>query len=410
MEGKTISWTKKEVSKILDILHIPNEEWNGELNLGKTEKQILSQEDIKRILKEFCLLGSDGTTAKISENDSNTPIIVSGSIVIWGIEDNKTNTISYDNRIVIPGFNRLSHSTLRTILELRSALCILLARKLKSTQCHSCPFNNYGCQWQHKDFKPWEHFKGKKSVAIFDLPIIFSFVASLPTIDKDNREYLLRNIQLCFEVIRNYNLPVIFISQKSVLRIVSDELTSELDAAIDSLDTRAKALLDMISESINPSIGTLQTLVNLSQEMKNKFFTDYDLLAEWLENIGSPSPIFKVKPAKYNNHWEDLKFHYFSWGYQEFYSEDWVYFPSSWIRIGYSPALTPTLAHYIICLDMVLGMGHSISLTMAHTACNMHKHYHSKILVEYYNQQRPDKYKLGTNLKNINKWRLMSNG
>lgn len=409
MQEKTFSWTKEEVSKILDILGIPREEWNSKLNLGKTEKQILSQEDIKKIIQDFCFVGSDGTTARISENDSDTPIIVSGSVVIWGTEDNKTNTISYDNRMVIPGFNRLSHSTLRTILELRAALCVLLTRNLKTTRCHKCPFNNYGCQWQHKEFMPWKHFNGKKAVAIFDLPVIFSFVKSLPTIDKENRDFLLKNIQLCFEDIKEFKLPVLFVSQKSVLRVVSDELTSELDAAINSLDTRAKALLDMISETTNPSVSTLPTLVNLSREIKEKYFTDYDLLTEWLENIGSPSPIFNVRPAEYNNHWKDLKFHYFSWGYQEFYSGDWVYFPSSWIRIGYSPALTPLMAHYIICLDMVLGMGHSISLTLAHTACNMHKHYHSKILIEYYNEKRPDKYKLGTNLKNINKWRLMSN-
>jgi len=87
----------------------------------------------------------------------------------------------------------------------------------------------------------------------------------------------------------------------------------------------------------------------------------------------------------------------------------WIYFPSTWVRVGYSPALDPVTAHKIICLEMMLGKGHSVSLTLAHISCNLYKIHGSKLLLEFYNKNRPDKYKLGRSVKDINKWRLMKN-
>jgi hypothetical protein len=56
---------------------------------------------------------------------------------------------------------------------------------------------------------------------------------------------------------------------------------------------------------------------------------------------------------------------------------------------------------------MMLGKGHSISLTLAHLACNLYKEKYLQILPAYLNKNRPDKHKIGFSTKAMNKWRLM---
>lgn len=412
MINMEIIFTQKKLKELLTILEISYLEWNGSLRLGRTEKELLSNNELIELSEQFCYLGSDGTTAKVARNEAGSPTYISGSLVLWGLNGVETNVYEYSQKIVIDHSNIFSHSTIRTVLEIRAALCILISRKFKSRRCSECPFNALGCQWQNEGFRPWEHFNGKQLVAILDLPIIFTFIKTLPTLDADNRDFLLTNIKTCFSDIRRYDLPVIFVSQKSTLKNVVDDLASELDESINSIDVKAKSLLNLINEgqsSISLKKG-LPILAEISSKMRYKYFSDYDLLEDWLSNIASPSPIFQVKPSLYNNDWEELKFHYFTWGYQEYYENKWVYFPSTWVRIGYSPTLTPAQAHYIACLDMILGKGHSISLTMAHTACNMFKDNYTKLLVDFYNEKRPEKYKLGKNIKDLNKWRFMKNG
>ncbi len=408
MEFAKIKFTQEKLRKLFKILEIPFREWDGELTLGKTEMSLLSNDILKELADTTCLLGSDGTTAKVSKNEARSPVLVSSSVVLWGIEENKTKTYKYDQRLVIDGYDRLSHSTLRTILEIRLALCVLITRKLKTTMCKDCPINNYGCQWQGKKFEPWKHFSGKQMVAIFDLPVIFAFIRSLSTLDAENRTFLLDNLKSSFADIRKYELPVIFVSQKSTLKNVIEDISSELDEVINSVDAKAKEVINIIKEKKVSHQG-LPILVKISDKMKERFFTDYELLEEWMKYIATPSPVFNVKPSEYNDNWDQLKFHYFTWGYQEYYDGKWIYFPSTWIRIGYSPALSPTKAHLLMCMDMILGKGHSISLTMAHTACNLYKKSYCKLLVEHYNKKRPDQYKLGKSIKDLNKWRLMKN-
>lgn len=409
MEKIKYIFTQKNLEELLDILKIPFVEWNGTLSLGKTESELLSNDELLKISETFCFIGSDGTTAKIAKNEADSPTYISASLIMWGVDSIETKTYEFNQRLVIDHTRILSHSTIRTVLEIRSALCILISRKFKSRRCEDCPFDRSGCQWQNDNFKPWQYFTNKRLVAILDLPVIFAFIKTLPTLDSDNRDYLLTNLRKCFENIRKYELPVIFVSQKSTLKIVIENLASELDEAINSIDNRAKSLLELIAESQKAELNSisLPILVEIRNRMKNKFFSDYDLLEKWLEGIATPSPVFIVKPSEYNNDWGDLKFHYLTWGYQELYNNELIYFPSSWIRIGYSPALTPVEAHKIFCIDMILGKGHSISLTMAHTACNMYKRSYTRVLIDFYNESRPEKYKLGKNIKDLNKWRFM---
>ncbi|KKN15202.1 hypothetical protein LCGC14_0988420 [marine sediment metagenome] len=409
MEKLKSIFSRENLEELLDILKIPFVEWNGSLTLGKTESGLLSNDELLKISETFCFIGSDGTTAKVAKNEPDSPTYISAGLIMWGIDNNETKTYEFNQRLVIDHTKILSHSTIRTILEIRTALCILISRKFKSRRCANCPFDQSGCQWQNDSFKPWQYFTDKRLVAILDLPVIFTFIKTMPTLDSDNRDYLLTNIRKSFEDIRKYELPVIFVSQKSTLKNVIKDLASELDEAINSIDNRAKSLLELITESqeVELTSNSLPILVEIRNQMKNKFFSDYDLLEKWLEGIATPSPVFNVKPSEYNNDWGDLKFHYLTWGYQEFYNNEWIYFPSSWLRIGYSPALTSVEAHKIFCIDMILGKGHSISLTMAHTACNMYKRSYTSVLIDFYNKDRPEKYKLGKNIKNMNKWRFI---
>lgn len=411
MELKDLIFTKENVKEICNILEIPYSEFDSTFRLGTTERTLLANEDMKKLIEQYCFIGVDGTTAKIS-NDAESPTLVNVSNILWGIRDNRTHTVTYDQRIVFEARDLLEKSSVRTILEIKSVICIQLARKFKRFKCANCPLNKGGCQWQDAYMAPWEEFPDKTAVALLDLPVIFAFIKALPQLDKVNREFLLSNLQQCFDDIKSYKLPVIFISQRSTLKVVSEDLTSELDNAINSIDTKAKALLDLIVEMVkdrNKSSMELPLLVDLRNKMDDKFFTDYDLLNAWLGDIALPTPIFNVRPAEYNNHWDGLKFHYLSWGYKELINGSRVYIPSTWVRIGYSPALDPGTVHKIICLEMMLGKGHSLSLTLAHLACNLYKKHSSKLLKEYYNKNRPDKYKLGRNIKDLNKWRLMTN-
>ena len=403
-----LTFTKERVQEICDILEIPYSEINSKIKLGSTERTLLRNEDINDLMKNFCFIGVDGTTTRISE-DTEAPTQVSISNVLWGIREMQTHTIKYDQRIVYEARELLDKSSVRTILEIKTVICLMLARKFKKYKCEGCPINEQGCQWQEHKSGIWEEFPDKVAVGILDLPVIFAFIKALPQLDKKNREFLLSNLQKCFDDIRNQNLPVIFVSQRSTLKVVSEDLTSELDNAINSIDTKAKALLDLIRDIFKDNTIKLPALVEVRNKIEEKYFTDYDLLGDWLEDIALPSPVFNVKAAEYNNNWDGLKFHYLSWGYKELVNGSWIYFPSTWVRVGYSPALDPATVHKIICLEMMLGKGHSISLTLAHISCNLYKIHGSKLLLEFYNKNRPDKYKLGRSVKDINKWRLMKN-
>ncbi len=410
MISTKIDLTKENLKEIFKILKIHYHMWNGRISLGPTEKTLLSPTIIKNLAEKYCLVGTDGTTARVSNNEVESPILIGASAVIWGVENLKSDIVSYDQRFVIEGRDRLSHSSIRTILEIRFALCVLLARKFKTLNCSNCPFNKSGCQLQGDSYKPWEVFPDKIAVAILDLPVIFTFIKSIPTLSNEIRKYLLDNLKLIFDDIKKYKLPVIFVSHKSKLRAVSQNLASELDEAINSVDNRAKEIINLISEKEELKNIKLPFLAELSKNLKDKFFTDFDLLEAWIDDIAIPSPIFEVKPDDYNNFWNELKFHYFTWGYKELIEGEWIYISSSWIRIGYSPALTSELAHQIICLEMILGKSHSISLTMAHTCCNMYKEELLSIILAFYNKNKPDKHKLGRNVKDITKWRLMRIG
>jgi len=306
-----LPFTKEKVQEICNILDIPYSEINGRITLGSTERTLLSNEDINELTENFCFIGVDGTTTRISD-DAETPTQVSISNVLWGIREMQTHTINYDQRIVYEARELLDKSSVRTILEIKTVICLLLARKFKKYKCEGCLINQQGCQWQEYKSGIWDEFPDKVAVGILDLPVIFAFIKALPQLDKRNREFLLSNLQKCFDDIKNHNLPVIFISQRSTLKVVSEDLTSELDNAINSIDTRAKALLELIGDIFKDKAIKLPALVELRNMMEEKYFTDYDLLGDWLRDIALPTPVFNVKPAEYNNKWDSLKFHYLS--------------------------------------------------------------------------------------------------
>lgn len=410
MINSKIRISKENILEIFKILNIPYHLWDGEFEFGQTQKKILKANVIDKLIQKYCFVGIDGTTARASNNEVESPILIGASAVIWGLKNKKSDVKTYNQRFVIEGSDRLSHSSIRTILEIRFAICVLIARKFKMVNCTKCPFNKSGCQLQNESYKPWEVFPDKVAVAILDLPVIFTFIKSIPTLSTEIRKYLLDNLKLIFEDIKKYGLPVIFTSHKSKLRAVSQDLSSELDDAINSVDNRAKEIINLISNKEELNIIDLPFLAELSKKLKDRFFTDYDLLEAWIDDIAIPSPIFEVKPDDYNNFWDELKFHYFTWGYKELIEGEWFYIPSSWIRIGYTPALSPQLAHQIMCLEMILGKSHSISLTMAHTCCNMHKEELLSIILSFYNRTKPDKHKLGRNVKDLTKWRFMRIG
>ncbi len=406
MEQNSIIFTQEKVKNICAILEIPYRELNGTLGLGPNEKSLLANEDLIALVEKYCFIGADGTTARISDDaESPTQVCVSG--VMWGVQEGRTRSVGYDQRLAIEASELLEKSTLRTVLEIKSVTCLLVARKFRQYRCSDCPINNQGCQWQDSPSAIWDEFPDKMAVGILDLPVIFTFVKALPQLDVKNREFLQSNLQKCFDDIRRYELPVIFVSQRSTLKVISDELASELDNAINSTPAKAKALLDLMKDVLKRKSVSLPALVELREMMEDRFFTDYDLLEGWLEDIARPTPVFSVKPSEYNNNWDELKFHYLSWGYKERVDGSWIYIPSTWVRIGYSPALDSITAHKIMCLEMMLGKGHSVSLTLAHIACNLYKKHGTKLLLEFYNKSRPEKYKLGKNLKDMNKWRLM---
>lgn len=397
---------KKDISEMLKILEIPHTDWSDSISLGQSEKKLLNQEKIKDLSENFMFIGSDGTTARISEDDAEAPTIISGSSVMWGITQNRTKTVSYDQKMIIEGKDRLTHSSIRTVLEFKIGICLLIARKFKMFVCDGCPFSNSGCQWQNSNLKPWEEFPEKTAVAIFDLPVNFIFITSLKALDQTNRSYLMSNVQRCFADIKKYDLPAIFVTHKSRLNIITHELTSELDDAINSLNQKTKDIIKWIAKQSSAKKATFASIGKFNDLLQQKEFSDFDLFDDYFTSIAKPSPTFTVNPEEYNNKWEEMKFHYFTWGYSEYSQNKWVFLPSGWIRIGYSPALTPQKAHEILCLEMILGKGHSISLSMAHTACNLHKRELLKILPGYYNKNRADKYKLGYNTKTMSKWSM----
>jgi hypothetical protein len=186
------------------------------------------------------------------------------------------------------------------------------------------------------------------------------------------------------------------------------EVQSQLDLLIDAMDERAKALVSLISKKLPDVDSTgFWALPALSNRLKQKSFSDFDLLESWFSDIGTPSPIFQVEPSELNDNWDQMRYHYFTWGYKELATESEFFAPSCWVRIGYSPALTPEAAHLATCLEMILGKGHCVSLLLAHTACNERKEIFVKILTEVMNRELPVKQRIGFNVKTMNKWKLM---
>jgi len=94
-----LTLTKEKVKEICDILEIPHSEINGRITLGSTERTLLSNEDIDYLTENFCFIGVDGTTTRISD-DAEAPTQVSISNILWGIRGMQTHTIKYDQRIV----------------------------------------------------------------------------------------------------------------------------------------------------------------------------------------------------------------------------------------------------------------------------------------------------------------------
>nr|MDO8118153.1 hypothetical protein [Candidatus Sigynarchaeota archaeon] len=250
-------------------------------------------------------------------------------------------------------------------------------------------------------------YPGKEGIALVDLPIEFNFVKSMHK-GTYTKEYFEENLRLMFKDMAEHELKIIFVTHKTTIKVISEAIYTELDLVINSMDERAHALIDSIGKRLSTnSPVTLTIYAEISKKIKAKGFYDFDLLEPWFTDIASPSPAFLVEPSPLNNDWNQLRYHYFTWGYKENANGKAYYAPSCWVRIGYTPALTPAQAHLVACLEMVLGKGHSISLTLAHTACNEGKDNYVKILTERMNRDLPTKHRLGFNVKTINKWKLM---
>ncbi|MBA7541235.1 hypothetical protein ES705_33542 [subsurface metagenome] len=195
-----LTFAKEKVQEICDILEIPYFELNGDIVLGSTERNLLNNEDLNELTEKFCFIGVDGTTTRISD-DAESPTQVSISDVVWGIQNMRTHTIKYDQRIVYEARELLDKSSVRTILEVKSVICLMLARKFKRYNCKDCPINKQGCQWQENKPMVWEEFPEKVAVGILDLPVIFSFIKALPQLDRKNSYYpTYRNVLMILRI------------------------------------------------------------------------------------------------------------------------------------------------------------------------------------------------------------------
>lgn len=402
--------SRESLLEILQILGIPHETVADTASLGSTERNLLDNSQLKHLVNNYFFMGTDGTSASFSDEDYVAPGIVVGSAVAWGLEGAITKTREITCRYILKQEDRESNSGFRSMLELMLAVCTLKAAKLGKYDCSSCPFRDYQCGAKNQAYPPWEWFEGREGIAFVDLPVEFNFVKSLHkgTYTKDFFE---ENLRLAFKDMKEHELKIVFVTHKSRLKVVSEVIQTQLDLAINSLSERARSLIDLVSRKMkNLAPASLDGVARISTMMKSPAFFDFDLLEPFFNDIGTPSPSFQVEPSQLNDQWGDLRSHYFTWGYKEQGNGDMYYAPSCWVRIGYTPALTPELAHMATCLEMILGKGHAISLTLAHTACNEKKDIYIKVLTEKLNKDLPAKHRMGYNVKTINKWKLMKHG
>jgi hypothetical protein len=400
--------TKEVVQEVFDSLGIEHANIDEAILAGDREETLLDMERISNLFQHHFLMGTDGTTASFSEDETLAPVLVGASAVAWGIRDIVMKQHTVNNRIIMKGENRESNSGYRTMEELQIAVCILKASKLGYYDCTNCPFRDHDCSIKKLDPEPWNWFPGKEGIALVDLPIEFRFVQSMHE-GTYTKQFYQMYLPLAFEDMRTYNLKVIFVTHKATLRSVSDKVISYLDEIIDSMDERATVLVNKIADYVHAKTPSIGVLKELSRMLSTKNFFDFDLLEAWFSDLGTPSPVFSVEPTALNNLWDGLKHHYMTWGYKETSGGKSLYAPSCWVRLGYTPALSPEEAHLAMCIEMYLGKGHPISLTLAHVDCNLNKSQLVQVYTEQFNKDLPVKLRTGLNVKTMNKWRLLKN-
>lgn len=398
-------FTKADLSAMFGILGIDHRDIAASCKLGGTEKTVLPNEDKLDLINRFCFVGTDGTTSLVEEDDFDTPSLIAASSVVWGVVGGKTEVHPVSNRIVLQGQDRESNSGFRTMLELQQGICLAIAMKRGAFDCTGCPFLDSGCNWVRLGLQPWTWFPRKTPVVVCDLPVEFKFVHNMPK-ESRTRKFFENQLKRAFQIIKQNNIAVILITHRARIQDVSKEFTSQVDDAIESLDERMKALVTLVKTKGATYDGNLKNLTLFFEYAKDKNFTDYDLLRDWMDAIGKPSPVFNVLPSELNNNWDAMRFHYTTWGYQESANGNKYFAPSCWVRIGYTPALDPATAHKVTMLEMALGKGHSVALTLAHNECNLYKSKHLALLKHQLNKTRPVKQRIGYNVKTMNKTRL----
>jgi hypothetical protein len=410
MSKNLVNISKTDLKDFFKIINLPCDDFGDNLKLGDHERTVLSRNDLHELVSKYCFFGVDGTTAKLSDEDSRSPYYVSVSVVGWHQDGKTSKTKKFNQRILVDRSKYFDDSTIRTILEMQSIVCILKARKSGSTDCTNCPFKTFGCNWVHKlqDFP--KVFGDKIGVGIVDLPVnIPSMLKGLPILDPDNREFVVKNIKAVFTEIREQNLPIIFVQHKARVNLIGKKIISELDKMLNDISMNLSTVKSKVSILMKSAKSDVTGVNDIRKLFGEKHYTDFLLLNTWFNQIGIPSPSFNVDPVDENGNWDKLKFHYLTWGYTEKIGGINVYLPSCWVRVGYTPALTPEIAHKIVCLEMMLDNGHPISLWLAHTECNSHRDSLITLLREYINKNSPDFQKIGYDVKSINKSRLFQN-
>ncbi len=397
---------RETILDIFGVLGISHQDVPHDFLVGGSESTLLDRTQVSDFLQKHFILGTDGTTASFSEDNMFAPVLVGASTVAWGIREGATKTFHVDNRVILKSENRESNSGYRTMEELQMAVCLLKSAKLGSFECTRCPFRDHDCAIKKSKPEPWKWFPGKQGIAFVDLPVEFNFVASMHegTYTKDFFKHALPH---AFEDMKTHGLKIVFITHKAALRPVSDEVISQLDVVIDSMDERAAVLVKKIAAQAKTKAPSIGLLKNLSKQLEDKYFFDFDLLDSWFTGLGMPSPTFKVEPTDLNGNWDELRYHYLTWGYAEKLDGKGLYAPSCWVRAGYTPALSPSDAHLAVCVEMMLGKGHAVSLKLAHTACNLNKGQLVRIYTEQLTKELPVKLQPKLNVKDMNKWSLL---
>ncbi len=392
---------KQIIGQILEICGVKFDLFPQSFQLNSTPNDVLTQDQINNIINKFSIIGIDGTAGELSPGDSYSPIWLSVAAVEYDINEIR----KYTNQFLMDPSYGLSYSTIRTAMELRSLICLLKAKKFKRFDCDQCPLQQFGCTWPLNSSKPWDNCSKKTSIGIFDLPVSFAFIKIIPTLNEENRNFLLETINYVFREIQKHNLPVIFITQKQMITTVIQEITNEFDRAI-NLQRESRQILEWVQTLLKEEEIKLHQLQNLKSKIKKENITDFDFFEQYFTSIGQPSPVFKLNPSEYTNYWDEIKFHYFSWGYNENTPHGEQYIITSWSRIGYSPAISSEDAQLVILYDQFLGGGHPLSLLMAHSTCNFNRSKILHTLRSHYNSTAPPNRQLGYNLKEITKWRF----